>query len=136
MVFGTFDFLHKGHLYFFSQAKKLAQKSFLIVSVARDVNVKKIKKHKAAQGEALRLAKIQSLKIVDKAVLGGKSGYLNHILRERPNIIALGYDQKAYVQNLKRDIEKHRLKIKIRRLKAFMPRVYKSSVIKLKKSMV
>ena len=41
MVFGTFDGLHKGHLNFFKQAKKLAQKSFLIVSIARDLNVLK-----------------------------------------------------------------------------------------------
>jgi len=43
MVFGTFDGLHKGHLNFFWQARKLAVDSFLVVSIARDKNVIKIK---------------------------------------------------------------------------------------------
>ena len=43
MAFGTFDILHAGHLNFFKQARKLSKYPFLIVSVARDVNVKKIK---------------------------------------------------------------------------------------------
>ena len=41
MVFGTFDILHQGHLDFFKQARKLVANPFLVVSVARDVNVKK-----------------------------------------------------------------------------------------------
>ena len=43
MVFGTFDGLHKGHLDFFRQAKNFIKNSYLIVSIARDKNVKKIK---------------------------------------------------------------------------------------------
>ena len=43
MVFGTFDGLHQGHLNFFKQARNLSKNSYLIVSVARDKNVKKIK---------------------------------------------------------------------------------------------
>jgi cytidyltransferase-like protein len=43
MVFGTFDFLHKGHLNFFKQARSLAKNPYLIASVARDYNVKRIK---------------------------------------------------------------------------------------------
>ena len=42
MVFGTFDGLHEGHLDFFRQAREYGD--YLIVAVARDVNVKKIKK--------------------------------------------------------------------------------------------
>ncbi|HEY4500387.1 MAG TPA: adenylyltransferase/cytidyltransferase family protein, partial [Candidatus Paceibacterota bacterium] len=45
MVFGTFDILHPGHLYFLRAAKKLGD--YLIVSLARDVNVRKIKGRKA-----------------------------------------------------------------------------------------
>ena len=43
MVFGTFDGLHKGHIHFFNQAKNIVKNSFLIVSIARDKNVLKIK---------------------------------------------------------------------------------------------
>ena len=44
MVFGTFDGLHEGHLDFFKQARQLSKNPFLIVSIARDKNVKIIKK--------------------------------------------------------------------------------------------
>ena len=43
MVFGTFDGLHEGHLNFFRQAKKLSPGALLIVSIARDRNIKIIK---------------------------------------------------------------------------------------------
>ena len=43
MVFGTFDGVHKGHINFFKQARVLSKNPYLIVSIARDKNVKKIK---------------------------------------------------------------------------------------------
>ena len=79
MVFGTFDGVHKGHLSFFRQAKKLAKKSFLIVSIARDKNVKEIKKGKPKFSEKERLALVKKIKFIDKVVLAGKIKYLPHI---------------------------------------------------------
>lgn len=66
MVFGTFDILHKGHINFFKQARKLAKKPYLIVSVARDINVKKIKGHKTINNEKYRLLKISKQRQVDR----------------------------------------------------------------------
>ncbi len=129
MVFGTFDILHKGHLNFFKQARALSKKPFLIVSVARDINVKKIKGHKPVNCEKKRFMKVKALKFVDKTVLGGIKNHIPHIIKEKPDVIALGYDQKKYVQNLKSDLTRRGLNVKIERLKAFMPQVYKSSLI-------
>src|SRR5882724_4489406 len=100
MVFGTFDILHEGHLNFFKQARKLVKNPYLIVSIARDVNVKKIKLKKTSHSEKQRLSFVKKSDLVDKAVLGGKTNYLKHIIKEKPNIIALGYDQVAYVDVL------------------------------------
>ena len=130
MVFGTFDVLHKGHLNFFRQARRLAKNPFLIVSVARDKNVKKIKKHWPLHNEEQRLAQVKKLSIINKAVLGGLANHLPHIIREKPDIIALGYDQKAYTKNLKRLLLKQRLNVKIVRLKAFKSLVFQSRLIK------
>ncbi len=130
MAFGTFDILHPGHIHFFQQAKKLAKNPFLIVSVARDVNVKKIKGRKPDLAEKSRLNVISHLPLVDKAVLGGKGDFLPHILKEKPNIIALGYDQAAYTRNLARKLLKKGLKVKITRLKPYRSRLYKSSILK------
>ena len=41
MVFGTFDIVHMGHIHMFEQAREYGDK--LIVIVARDNNVEKIK---------------------------------------------------------------------------------------------
>ena len=50
--------------------------------------------------------------LVDKVVLGGAKNYLAHILKIHPDIIALGYDQKAYVRDLKKDLVRKSIKIK------------------------
>lgn len=130
MVFGTFDILHPGHINFFEQARKLVKEPFLIVSVARDFNVKKIKNNTPLNKEGKRLEQVSLCSMVDKAVLGGKSNYLKHILKENPDIIALGYDQSAYVNKLKTDIRTNSLKIKIRRLQSHKPHLYKTSLHK------
>ena len=130
MVFGTFDGVHKGHLSFFKQAKKLTKNSFLIVSIARDKNVIKIKGIKPKFSEKERLVLVKKVKFVDKVVLAGKSEYLSHILKEKPDVIALGYDQKAYVKNLKKDLKSKNIKIKIVRLKPHKEKIYKNHLLK------
>lgn len=130
MVFGTFDIIHKGHLNFFWQARKLAPRPFLIVSVARDVNVKQIKGRLPTNLEKLRLGNIKKLKAVDKAVLGGVKDYIAHILRQKPAVIALGYDQSAYTRGLKTKLMEKGLRPTVVRLKPYKPHVYKSSFFK------
>ena len=133
MVFGTFDGLHKGHIDFFKQAKNFTKNSFLIVSIGRDVNVLRVKGHRPDLSESKRLALVKKCKFVDKAVLAGKTNYLKHILKEGPDVIALGYDQKAYVLNLKKDIKNKNLKIKVIRLKPYKQDIYKSHLLKKKR---
>lgn len=131
MVFGTFDIVHKGHQHFFEQARKLAGKSeaFLIVSLAREKNVAKIKSKKPQNSEQKRLKQVAETLGVDKAVLGGVNKYMAHIVKENPDIIALGYDQVAYVENLRQDLKAAGLKTKIVRLKSHKPHLYKTSLI-------
>ncbi|MDO8659529.1 MAG: adenylyltransferase/cytidyltransferase family protein [Candidatus Parcubacteria bacterium] len=130
LVFGTFDGLHEGHLDFFKQARKLANNSFLIVSVARDKNVKRIKGELPELNDKKRLALVKKCALVDKVILAGVQNYLPHILRESPDIIALGYDQKAYVKNLKKDLKNKGLMVKIVRLKPYKEHVYKNHLLK------
>lgn len=129
MVFGTFDGVHKGHMDFFRQAKRLAPGSFLVVSVARDQNVLKIKGRLPKRSESDRLREVRSAPLVDKALLGGAEDHIPHILKESPDIIALGYDQKAYVKDLKKDLVACGLRVKVVRLHSFHPRKYKSHLL-------
>lgn len=131
MVFGTFDIVHKGHEHLFKQARALALNPFLIVSLARDVNVAKIKGKKPKNSEQKRKKQLELVAAVDKVVLGGVRKYLPHILKEHPAIIALGYDQMAYVNTLKEDLKLAGQKTKIVRLKPYKPHLYKTSLIKI-----
>jgi len=130
MVFGTFDGLHAGHINFLKQAKNLAKNSYLIVSIARDKNVKRIKGEYPTINERERIILVKKSKLADKVVLAGEEKYLPHILKEKIDIIALGYDQKAYVQELKKDLKNKGILIKIIRLKPYKEKIYKNHLLK------
>lgn len=139
MVFGVFDLLHPGHVNFLKQAKK--EGSFLIVSVARDKNVKKTKGRLPVFNEKKRLEILKKLKLADKVILAGLTDPWPHIQKEKPEIIALGYDQRSYINKqitnnkkqeklLETELRKHGLKTKVVRLKPFRPNVFKSSKLR------
>ncbi len=131
MVFGTFDIVHPGHKHFFAQARKLAGKHepFLIVSLARDKNVIRIKGKVPTSNELKRLKRIKALSEVDRAVLGAIGNHIPHIVKEKPEIIALGYDQSAYVGGLRVALSKEGVKVKIARMKPHLPNKYKTSLL-------
>ena len=126
MVFGAFDGLHPGHLDFFKQAKQYGD--FLIVSVGRDANVKKIKNKAPLFPEEERFELISSLKIVDEAILGAADDYFVQINTLKPDVICLGYDQWAQEDYVKEELNKIGLiKTKVYRLDPYKPEVAKSS---------
>ncbi|TSC63184.1 MAG: FAD synthetase [Parcubacteria group bacterium Athens0416_74] len=130
MVFGTFDMLHEGHLDLFRQARSLASEPTLIVSIARDGAVARIKGNHPRRSENERLALVSASELVDEAVLGDTEGYIAHILEAKPDIIALGYDQEGeYVQTLEDDLRRAGLNTKVTRLTAYKPEMYKTSFL-------
>lgn len=159
MVFGTFDDLHEGHVNFFKQARGFIKNSFLIASIARDKNVLRIKGKYPDKNEWARMALVKKSKLVDKVVLSGVKSHLPHIIKICPDIIALGYDQKAYidkrgsrgrvlshtaseskshqgnpyVQNLKKDLKNKGISVKITRLKPYKEKIYKNHLLKTKR---
>lgn len=131
MVFGTFDMIHKGHEDFFRQARALADEPYLIVSIARDTAAEKHRGVFPHRTENERLALIAKHPLVDKSVLGDENGFINHIARANPDIIALGYDQNGeYVENLERELSAAGLFLKIVRLKPFEPDTFKTSKLR------
>lgn len=134
MVFGTFDGLHDGHLSFFKQAKDFTKNSFLIVSIARDKNVKRIKGKYPILNEKKRMVLVRNCFLVDKVVLSGVKNHIPHIVKEHPDIIALGYDQKVYVKNIKKDLKNKGINISIVRLKPYKEKIYKNNLLHVCKS--
>ena len=126
MVFGTFDILHPGHLFLFEEAKKLGDN--LVVVIARDKTVAEVKHIKLTNNEDDRLKNVFDLDIADKVTLGNEDDKYEIIREDRPDIIALGYDQKVFTD----DLSKVFPKIKIVRLPSFKPEIFKSSKLRKK----
>ncbi len=131
MVFGTFDVFHKGHKNFLEQAQKYG--NYLIVIVARDKNVKKIKGEFPQNNEQERFVEVKKSRLANEAVLGNLTDKYKIIKKYRPNIICLGYDQETSIKKLKVKLFNFNLlNTKIVHLKAHYPEKYKSSKFKNK----
>lgn len=119
---GTFDHLHPGHINFLNQAKALGSK--LIVIVARDENVRRIKGIRPDHDEDRRRVNVEKTGIPDRVVLGYQGKDIFSILNDlSPDIIALGYDQRVSEENLKAQLPR----CKVIRLQPFHPEKFKSS---------
>ena len=118
---GVFDLLHLGHVRFLEEAKKAGGRNArLVVVVARDSTVQDTKGRKPVMSENQRLALVESLKVVDDAVLGLKDfGIGDVIQRIKPDIIALGYDQETMEKKVREHVANNRLKIKVVRVGKF-----------------
>jgi FAD synthetase len=124
MIFGTFDMIHPGHINMIEQAKKYGD--YLIVVIARDSTVEKVKGRLPRNSEQVRLQAMVNSHLADKVILGNIGDKFKVIADEQPDVIALGYDQKVIVDNL---AEKVGDKVKIVLLEAFKPEMYKTSLL-------
>ncbi len=100
---GVFDLLHLGHVRFLEEAKKAGGKNAkIIVIIARDSTVEKMKGRKPIMSEDQRCALVESLKVVDEAVLGYEGLDIGEVIEKiKPDIIALGYDQPEMEREVK-----------------------------------
>lgn len=110
---GVFDILHMGHLYYLSEARKLGDK--LVVVVARDDTARRLKRAPIVP-EHLRLEMVRGLKPVDDAVLGDRDDFYRVVENIRPDIIALGHDQKHDPEKIKKELEARHLKAEVVRM--------------------
>jgi FAD synthetase len=118
---GVFDLLHLGHVKFLEEAKKAGGKDAeLIVIIARDSTVEENKGRKPIMPENQRCALVESLKVVDEAVLGFEKFDLGDVIeRVKPDVIALGYDQADMEKGVQEYVDKHRLNIRVIRIGKF-----------------
>ena len=127
MVFGTFDGLHMGHRSLFQQARKYGD--YVIAVVARDSTVKKVKDHIPLEKQEERLRQVRDCPGIDEARLGYEDDQYRVIFEVKPDVICLGYDQRAFVDKLAEKIEKSGLHTKIYRMKPYQPGKYHSSLL-------
>jgi FAD synthetase len=113
MASGVFDLIHLGHVHYLEEAKRLGDE--LVVVVARDSTVRR-QKHEPITPEEFRRHLVESLKPVDKAVLGGEEDVYKVVEELKPDIIALGYDQFHDEERIEKELKDRGLDVKIVRL--------------------
>jgi len=118
---GVFDLLHLGHVKFLEEAKRVGgPKSELIVIVATDKTVEKTKGRKPIMAEDQRRTLVESLKVVDKAMLGFETLDIDEIISKvKPDVIALGYDQEEMAKEVQNYISKNKTCIELVRIGKF-----------------
>ena len=126
---GTFDLLHLGHVRFLEEAKKAGGKNAeLIVIVARDSTVIDRKGKKPIMSEDQRRALVESLKVVDEAILGWEDFSIDKVIEKiKPDVVAVGHDQDGIEQEVLKAVEEKRLAIEVARIGRFGKRELDSS---------
>jgi FAD synthetase len=119
----VFDLLHLGHVKFLEEAKKAGGRNAkLIVIVARDGTVERRKGIKPVIPENQRRALVESLKVVDEAILGYGDFSMEKVIEKiKPDIIAVGHDSHmtGMEQTVRDYVKAKGLKIKIVKIGKF-----------------
>jgi len=113
MATGTFDIIHPGHGFFLEEAKKLGgDNARLIVVIARDSTVR-ARKRVPVVDEKQRLEVVKMLKPVDEAYLGYENDMFQIVKEIKPDIIAIGPDQKFDIPKLNEDLKKRDIDVEV-----------------------
>jgi len=113
---GVFDILHPGHGFILEKAKEYGD--VLVVIVARDSTVAK-RKRIPIVSEEQRIAMLEYLKPVDVAMLGREDDFLKVIEKIKPDTIALGPDQYHDEEQIKKELQKRGLSVKVVRIREY-----------------
>ncbi len=115
---GTFDGIHAGHRHYLRTARNLGD--HLTVIVARDATVPIVKGKRPRRNERQRRLEVAKLPGVDRAILGRHvraahpEARFKILLRLRPDVICLGYDQPVKTRQLRSFLDRngmHRARI-------------------------
>ncbi|MCL2642704.1 MAG: FAD synthase [Candidatus Bathyarchaeota archaeon] len=118
---GVFDLLHLGHVKFLEEAKRAGgENAQLVVIIARDQTVEQIKRRKPIMPESQRKTLVESLKVVDLAVLGFENMAIAEMVTKiKPDVIALGYDQENMAQDVEAYLKEHNFCVQLVRVGKF-----------------
>ncbi len=128
-IFGVFDVIHEGHLFFIKEAKK--QGNQLVAIVARDEVVKILKGKLPTLDEKERINELLKVEDIDLVLLGDPEMETYNTLKEvNPDIIYLGYDQKELLNNINKFIKiGHLPKMEIIIGQPHKPDIFHSSIL-------
>ncbi|OIP97484.1 hypothetical protein AUK40_03160 [Candidatus Wirthbacteria bacterium CG2_30_54_11] len=121
---GVFDLLHPGHVFYLNRSRELGDR--LVVIVTCD-EVARREKREPVVAEGDRLSIIRALRVVDEAWLGCTGDRYTLVSRLRPDIIALGHDQKEDEQTLAAELKNHGIEAAIVRIEKYTGSLASSS---------
>lgn len=103
MAQGVFDVIHPGHVHYLRNSRDLGDE--LVVVLARDERVQEQKKLLMDHEDRLQL--VESLNMVDEAIIGTNGDIYSTIDTVRPDIITFGYDQGYELDEVRQELENH-----------------------------
>jgi len=129
LIFGVFDGIHDGHKAFIHEAR--AQGDRLIAIVARDETVSRLKGRSVVNSEVFRINELLKMEDIDLVLLGDEvEGSYKSLLEVNPDVIYLGYDQEALLNDIKKSMKKGYLpKAKIIQGQPYHPEIFHSSIL-------
>jgi len=118
---GTFDLIHLGHVKYLEEAKRAGGRNAkLIVIVARDKTVRERKGARPIMPEEHRRALVESLKVVDEAILGYEDFDAGAVIEElKPDIVAVGYDQEGIEEEVRKAVAERKLPVQVVKIGKF-----------------
>ena len=129
---GVYDIIHPGHIHTLKKSKD--EGDVLIVSIARDNRVKKIKGRKPINNENRRSILVSAIRYVDYTLIGNKGDIFRIVKKIKPDVITIGYDQKHQLSKLRELVKSNNLRIKIKKLDSQIPHIKSSYLRKEYKS--
>jgi len=124
---GTFEVIHPGHLYTIQEAKKLGD--VLVVVVARDATVRRMKKREPLAPEERRVEVVGAIKPVDVAILGSETNIYDTLERVRPDVVSFGCYHYHREQEVQREAKKRGIELSVVRLGSLDPSLKTSKIL-------
>ena len=125
---GVFDIIHPGHIHTLTAAKALGD--VLVVAIATDKTAQKMKKMQPLHDQELRCELVNSLSMVDEAIIGHEENIFETVKEIKPDIIALGYDQIHQEKFISDGCKRINLDVEIVRLESPIPKLSSSEIEK------
>jgi cytidyltransferase-like protein len=127
MMGGAFEIIHPGHIDALSEARRLG--NTLVVVVATDESVERNKGRAPVTNQAVRVGLVSSLRQVDLALPGNKGSIYEILFKIRPDIVALGYDQRHSAEEIVREAARRGVSIRAARLGTTLPDLKSSKIL-------